>query len=143
MNTCPRGVKVQLLGTGGVAMYGIFSKPDGFFTHWAPLPKVPKEKNMTTLEPPTDIAAYIDWILRGGRFDNSHRAPQPAQEWQEIECPCCGELARAFPPALAPEWVGLTDVEVGDALIELPILGNGYFLRIAKAIEAKLKEKNT
>jgi hypothetical protein len=41
------------------------------------------------------------------------------------------------------KWVGLTDVEVGDALIELPILGNGYFLRIAKAIEAKLKEKNT
>ena len=94
-------------------------------------------------KPPTDIAAYIDWILRGGRFDNSHRAPQPAQEWQEIECPCCGELARAFPPAPAREWVGLTDVEVGDALIELPILGNGYFLRIAKAIEAALKEKNT
>lgn len=44
MNTCRRGVKVQLLGTGGVAMYGIFSKPDKFFTHWAPLPKVPKEK---------------------------------------------------------------------------------------------------
>jgi hypothetical protein len=43
----------------------------------------------------------------------------------------------------AQEWVGLTDVEVGDALIELPILGNGYFLRIARAIEAKLKEKNT
>lgn len=44
MDTCPRGVKVQLLGTGGVAMYGIFSKPNEFFTYWAPLPKVPKEK---------------------------------------------------------------------------------------------------
>jgi hypothetical protein len=68
--------------------------------------------------------------------------PQPAQEWQEIECPCCGDLARASPPAPVREWVGLTDVEVGDALIDLPILGNGYFLRIAKAIEKALKEKN-
>ncbi len=41
------------------------------------------------------------------------------------------------------EWVGLTDVEINDALIDLPVLGNGYFLRIARAIEAKLKEKNT
>jgi hypothetical protein len=40
------------------------------------------------------------------------------------------------------EWVGLTDVEIGDALIDLPVLGNGYFLRIARAIEAKLKELN-
>lgn len=31
-------------------------------------------------EPPTDIAAYIDWLLRGGQFDNSHREPQPAHE---------------------------------------------------------------
>jgi hypothetical protein len=52
----------------------------------------------------------------------------------------------AFPLYVKPqptrEWIGLTDAEVGDALIELPILGNGYFLRIAKAIEAALKEKN-
>jgi hypothetical protein len=52
------------------------------------------------------------------------------------------ELETATPqPDL--EWVGLTDVEIGDALIDLPVLGNGYFLRIARAIEAKLKEKNT
>ena len=40
------------------------------------------------------------------------------------------------------EWVGLTDVEIGDALIDLPVFGNGYFLRIARAIESKLKDKN-
>jgi hypothetical protein len=40
-------------------------------------------------------------------------------------------------------WVGLTDVEIGDALIDLPVLGNGYFLRIARAVEGALKEKNT
>jgi hypothetical protein len=42
ISTCPRGVKVQLLGKGGVAMYGIFTRNDTFYTHWAPLPKVPK-----------------------------------------------------------------------------------------------------
>lgn len=43
MDTCPRGVKVQLLGAGGVAMYGIYNGRDTFYTHWAPLPKKPKE----------------------------------------------------------------------------------------------------
>jgi hypothetical protein len=36
--TCPRGVKVQLLGLGGVAVYGQYSGKDAFWTHWAPLP---------------------------------------------------------------------------------------------------------
>lgn len=38
MATCPRGVKVQLKGRGGVATYGQFSA-DKFWTGWAPLPK--------------------------------------------------------------------------------------------------------
>lgn len=43
IDTCPRGVKVQLLGTGGVAMYGTYNGKDKFYTHWAPLPKLKKE----------------------------------------------------------------------------------------------------
>lgn len=43
MSTCPRGVKVQLLGKGGVAIYGNYSK-DPFWEGWAPLPCRPKEK---------------------------------------------------------------------------------------------------
>lgn len=39
---CPRGVKVQLLGSGGVATYGVYHG-DTFFTHWAPLPKIPTD----------------------------------------------------------------------------------------------------
>lgn len=42
ISTCPRGVKVQLLGAGGVAMYGQFNGKDKFYTHWAPLPKLRK-----------------------------------------------------------------------------------------------------
>ena len=42
--TCPRGVKVQLLGSGGVALYGQFNGKDNFYTHWAPLPKLRKEQ---------------------------------------------------------------------------------------------------
>ena len=49
LETCPRGVKVQLLGKGGVAMYGIFNGRDEFYTHWAPLPKKPRVE-MTDFE---------------------------------------------------------------------------------------------
>ena len=35
----PRGVKVQLLGRGGVAVYGELHHGNAFWTHWAPLPK--------------------------------------------------------------------------------------------------------
>jgi len=34
----PRGVKLQLLGKGGVAHYGTYHEAQ-FWTHWAPLPK--------------------------------------------------------------------------------------------------------
>ena len=34
----PRGVKLQLLGRGGVAQYTSYYG-DPFWTHWAPLPK--------------------------------------------------------------------------------------------------------
>jgi hypothetical protein len=40
----PRGVKLQLLGQGGVAVYGTLgSRTDGFWTHYAPLPVLPKQ----------------------------------------------------------------------------------------------------
>ena len=38
MSTCPRSVKVQLLGKGGVAVYGTYHG-DPFWVGWAPLPK--------------------------------------------------------------------------------------------------------
>ena len=39
MHTCLRGVKVQLLGDGGVAIYGTYDGKDLFWQGWAPLPK--------------------------------------------------------------------------------------------------------
>ena len=33
------GVKLQLLGKGGVAVYGTWNGKDTFYTHWAPVPK--------------------------------------------------------------------------------------------------------
>lgn len=41
--SCPIGVKVQLLGAGGVATYGHYVRGDGFWHGWAPLP-TKKEK---------------------------------------------------------------------------------------------------
>ena len=37
MWSCPRGVKVQLLGAGGCLVYGTYNG-DSFWTQWAPLP---------------------------------------------------------------------------------------------------------
>ena len=43
----PRGVKLQLLGKGGVANYGIWNGKDAFYTHWAPCPKRRKDDQET------------------------------------------------------------------------------------------------
>jgi hypothetical protein len=40
MQECPMGVKVQLLGAGGVAVYGNWNGNEKFWQGWAPLPKV-------------------------------------------------------------------------------------------------------
>lgn len=37
----PRGVKLQLLGVGGVAVYSAYHG-EPFWTHWQSLPKIPK-----------------------------------------------------------------------------------------------------
>lgn len=39
MTKCPCGVKCQLLGRGGVAIYGQYNGVDPFWIGWAPLPK--------------------------------------------------------------------------------------------------------
>jgi hypothetical protein len=39
MTTCPRGVKVQLEGAGGVLMYGTYDGRNPFFVGWAPVPR--------------------------------------------------------------------------------------------------------
>jgi hypothetical protein len=43
--TCPRSAKVQLLSVHGVAVYGELRGDDKQWTHWAPLPKKPKEES--------------------------------------------------------------------------------------------------
>lgn len=47
MDTCPTSVKVQLLGKGGVAVYGKWNGRDTFWTHWAPMPKIQRRKDVS------------------------------------------------------------------------------------------------
>lgn len=47
MSLCPRGVKVQLLGAGGVATYAIYDGKNTFWTAWAPLPRRRKTDGST------------------------------------------------------------------------------------------------
>lgn len=42
MDTCPRGVKVQLLNAGGVAVYGQHTSGHNQWLGWAPLPNKPE-----------------------------------------------------------------------------------------------------
>lgn len=42
LDTCPLSVKVQLLTTTGVAVYGRYSKGVKGYAGWAPLPKKPE-----------------------------------------------------------------------------------------------------
>jgi hypothetical protein len=37
---------VQLLGKGGVAMYGEYHGKGDFYTHWAPLPKLKRDSQV-------------------------------------------------------------------------------------------------
>jgi hypothetical protein len=44
IDTCPRGVKVQLISKrDGVAIYGTFSPKQSHFDYWAPLPKFERD----------------------------------------------------------------------------------------------------
>lgn len=65
----------------------------------------------------------------------------PKPQWQEIDCPCCGDLARAFPPAPKREWVGLTDEEIAQGNTESWITQHAFESAVWWA-EQKLKEKN-
>ena len=38
MDSCPIGVKVALLGEGGVALFGIYRKGDEGWQGWSPVP---------------------------------------------------------------------------------------------------------
>lgn len=44
MTECPKGVKLQLLGAGGIAMYGTYDGKNKFFIAWCPVPKRMKYK---------------------------------------------------------------------------------------------------
>lgn len=66
MDTCPRGVKVQLLNLGGVAVYGNYNGPERLnkevWNGWAPLPK-----RMPTIETsvPVEESPFIEEELVG------------------------------------------------------------------------------
>jgi len=69
------------------------------------------------------------------------------EAWSEpqFECPRCGhccksDLARVGEVGVWGEWQGLTDEEVSEAIDD--VLEGGGWLDVARALEAKLREKN-
>jgi hypothetical protein len=64
----------------------------------------------------------------------------PVPPKQYYRCPHCKEQS-----PLTKEWVGLTDEEIGDEYVRFEVSNGGFnrFEYAVRAIEAKLKEKNT
>ena len=53
----------------------------------------------------------------------------------------CGEAAAELRRLALKQWVGLTDDEIGE-VISGQFAERNYWVKITKALEAKLKEKN-
>lgn len=80
---------------------------------------------------------------------NQHQADQCEHLWRYIgskrqavwRCPHCESLRFVEPPAR--EWKGLTDEELKPLCDEWRIMYGAYVNVFARAIEAKLREKNS
>ncbi len=60
-----------------------------------------------------------------------------------MACPLCGKQS-PMPDPDVREWVGLCDTDIGDEYVRFEIQGGfNRFEYAVRAIEAKLKEKNT
>ena len=72
-------------------------------------------------------AAIAEYILR--------QAIAEAEKQEPFECPRCGHCCQR-------EWVGLTDQEIWDISVDNQRKGGGFW-GYPRALEAKLKEKNS
>ena len=97
-----------------------------------------------SIHPDYDTVPLRDVAALYAKYSELYEDLDPAREWQEIECPCCGELARAFPPAPVRELVWLTDEEI-EAIWRDVEVSDIYdcVLPLSRAIEQASKEKNT
>lgn len=68
-------------------------------------------------------------------MSGDHNMYQKPYSYLDFECPRCGHCCQA-------EWVGLTDAEIWGSGSRLSLSERGI-REFARAIEAKLKEKNT
>jgi hypothetical protein len=100
-------------------------------------------KEADGIHPDYDTPALRDVAKLYAKYDALYTATARPVNWQEIQCPCCGDLARAFPPAPVREWVGLTDEEIESLYFDNFSKKQLRWFAFARAIEAKLKEKNT
>ena len=81
-------------------------------------------------------------LCRGEIMSENKNAKTPADGPVAWGCQC----GRAYTVTCisskpAKQWVGLTDEEVSDAIDD--VLEGGGWLDVARALEAKIKEKNT
>jgi hypothetical protein len=70
LSTCPKGVKVQLLGAGGVAVYSQY-KGEDFWIGWCPVPKRAPKQSLEELEGELKAMGYnLDELDKDNPYNN-------------------------------------------------------------------------
>lgn len=105
----------------------------------------PKDGGPIVTMYPHKVATDAAIAIRTAIAEVEKQEPVLKPCWYESKektmCRKCGQVhAEAIPPAAQRQWVGLTDEEVKDIVWNLPYEPSQEHIR---AIEAKLKEKNT
>jgi hypothetical protein len=110
----------------------------------------PENEPHVSLAPVQDTEAHYKGVVEGVQklFDDKRAQPAPVQE---LVAQCTVDVSGAAGPSCEPlnwhktaaqrQWVGLTDEEITDEFYKFEAAGAWY--QFARAIEAKLREKNT
>ena len=93
-----------------------------------------ENKNAKT---PADDGQPVAWMMVNKVIGPPSLHWKPQEDWH-ITWEC--KPLYTAPPK--KEWVGLTDEEIGE-VISGQFAERNYWVKITKALEAKLKEKNT
>lgn len=82
METCPRGVKVQLLGEGGVAVYGTYDGKTAW-QGWAPLPKKPVAQATQAVAAIKTVAPRRPEVLESVGYQYPFYSPFGGEVWRD------------------------------------------------------------
>jgi hypothetical protein len=91
----------------------------------------PTTEESSAVKPAAPVQEPVAWVEKNGDL-----------VWQNYEA-AIGRNLYTTPPTAQRQWVGLTDEEIQELRYKIDSTAHWTYDEFAKAIEAKLKEKNT